>query len=638
MLSPRIYRLSKSRHCLQWAYAWYKKKASTLSSYEKNSLEEELAALDAAILAGDRVEANTLARRVEQFLESRYQRSYWSYGLEIVTALLIALLIAAIVRQMWFENHEIPSGSMRPTYLEQDHLIVSKTPFGINTPFATGHLYFDPSLVERTTVFTFSADGIPMSDADTTYFGVFPYKKRLIKRLMGKPGDTLYFYGGKVYGIDSKGQDLHELRDAPWMENLEYIPFLNFSGEVEQPRAHTFILKLMNLPLAKIERRGRELLGQIFNGKSWIPDDPMAAQKPHDSPQTYSDFWGIANFAMVQLLTPEQITANGDSDLSELGTAPLYLEIRHHPNVSNPAPLLLNQQYGNTIALRPLRSYIPLQTQHLTALMKALYTARFVIKDGAVYRYGAGTDRAPPAWHQEGIPDGTYEFYHGTAQEIGWGGIAYEVPTTSALYDSSSSTLQHLFNLGIDLHPIFGPHGDQQLFFPHRYAYFRDGDLYIMGAPILKKEDPTLVAFNAREKKREDGATSQHPYIAFKDRGPPLSADGQIDKAFLASFGLHIPEKHYLALGDNHAMSGDSRIWGFVPENNLQGTPSFVYWPPSPRWGWAKEQPELPWLTIPHLLIWGAALFIALAALIWRYQARRRPIFHKIESSGKDAK
>ena len=47
-------------------------------------------------------------------------------------------------------------------------------------------------------------------------YGDFPYTKRYIKRCMGKAGDTLYFYGGKIYGFDEEGNDLVELRDNPW--------------------------------------------------------------------------------------------------------------------------------------------------------------------------------------------------------------------------------------------------------------------------------------------------------------------------------------------------------------------------------------------------------------------------------------
>lgn len=629
----KIYRLGKARQVMHGAYSWYRKHAVDLGAEERSQLERELAALDAALLGRDRERASELAHRVEKFLEPRYQRAYWSYIFEIFCALAIALFVATIVRQMWFENQEIPSGSMRPTYREQDHLIVSKTAFGINMPFMTNHLYFDPDLLQRGTPFTFSADGIPMQDADTTYFGVFPYKKRLIKRLIGKPGDTLYFYGGRVYGVDSAGQPLKELLDAPWMQKLEYIPFMNFTGEVEQTRGNTFIISQMGEEVGKVIR-GPEghVKGQVFNGKRWVVDDPMAELQPHDHIATYSDIWGMRNFAMAQLLTAEQVMNNGDADLKGVGEAPLYLELRHSPNLSHPAPRFFSQAYGTFLSLTPFRTYLPLSPHYLAKLMDNLYTARFVVEGGRVYRYGGGAgDRIPVGgWQLKGVPDGTYEFYHGKGYSVGWGGTLYELPADSPLYNRSLANMQQLFNLGIDLHMAFMPKGEQQVFFPHRYAYFRNGDFYVMGAPLLEKGDPVLVDFAERELARQAKSTAQRPYVAFQDYGPPTLEDGTVDRAFLQAFGLHIPSGHYLALGDNHAMSGDSRIWGFVPEANIQGAPSFVFWPFGERWGWAKEQPSMPWVTLPHLLVWGAVAALLLGYLAWSAYARRRPIFKRV--------
>ena len=146
-------------------------------------------------------------------------------------ALALALCVAIVVRQSWFELYEIPTGSMRPTFKEQDHLSVTKTAFGINIPLVTDHILFNPALVERTGVITFTGDKIPI-DQDTKFMWVFPYKKRFIKRLIGRPGDSLYFYGGKIYAIDSEGNPVKEFLDAPWLDGIEHIPFMQFTGSI----------------------------------------------------------------------------------------------------------------------------------------------------------------------------------------------------------------------------------------------------------------------------------------------------------------------------------------------------------------------------------------------------------------------
>lgn len=631
-----LYSLKKSRHILQTANRSYQKKWKTLTSQDLSAFEKDLESLDNAILEKNQEKADQFARRVEKFTSVHFKRSFSAYVLELIIALALALAIATLIRQVWFEPYEIPTGSMRPTFEEQDHLIVRKTTFGINFPLRTDHLYFDPRLVQRSSIVIFSGENIDLPDTDTTYFWIFPYKKRYIKRCMGKPGDTLYFYGGHIYGMDAEGNDLVELRDNPWLTKLEYLPFINFEGRLSFPPASQIPLqnqiyfKQMNMPIGRLiaEKPGR-ILGEIFDGTNWITDQPGQALQPHHALQTYMDFWGMRNFGMARLVTHEQMEKMSETSVEKGEKRELYLEIRHQPSLTFPPPrILAEDSYNVNILLTPYISYIPLQAQHLDALMDNMYTARFVVERGYATRYNYSSPlftSSSPAF--PGIPDGTYEFYYGKAYKILWGGIPSELPKDHPLYSRDPQNVQRLYNLGIEMSNAYSPSSKQPFYFPARYAYFREGDLYLLGVPIFKKEDPLLKNFLENEMLHQRESSPEKPYIAFRDFGPPMK-DGVLDKEFLQTFGVKIPPKHYLCLGDNHAMSADSRFFGFVPEENLQGSPSLTIWPPS-HFGIPNQKPY-PWWTFPNVLVWSIALSIGAIFLTLHLRRRNQPMFRKL--------
>lgn len=618
-MTEKMYNFRKARNILQTGYTWYKKKSKSLTKSELESLEKDLAELNRALSEKDPIRANDAARKVESFGAIHFKKTFFDYSLELIFALVFALVIATIVRSMWFEPYEIPTGSMRPTFKEQDHLTVSKLAFGINIPLMTKHFYFDPNLVQRMGIVTFSGDKIPVIDADTTYFMLFPAKKRYIKRCIGKPGDIFYFYGGKLYALDEQGNFLSEFLDSPWMKNLEHIPFLSFEGRISLQNNNSFLLNQMNVPIGRISvSSSGTVAGEIFNGKEWIKDEPTV--QPHQQIQTYSDFWGFKNYAMVRLLTKQQLQE--DTDLKGVEDGVLFLEIRHTPSLNFPQPRLQGDRRGFGILLTPFKTVIPLQQHHLDAIMDNMYTARFVVNDGRARRYsledskniGFGNPRFT------GVPDGTYEFYYGKAAKVGFGGITSALPSDHPLYKRTPENIQKLFNLGIEMDLAYAPHPLNQSLYPARYAYFREGDLYLLGAPIFLKDDPVLKSFLKREQTKQQKASASRPYIAFKDYGPPIKEDGSIDKEFIRTFGIKIPEGRYMVLGDNHAMSADSRIFGPIPEANLQGAPSLIVWPPGDRLGCPMQKPY-PIFNVPRLIIWSIALLIA---VVWYILHRRR--------------
>ncbi|HSX04202.1 MAG TPA: S26 family signal peptidase [Rhabdochlamydiaceae bacterium] len=600
----RTYFLRKSKKILFHTYELFKRKRKKLPAHEVNEMEQTLNALQLAIMEKNREKASEEAKKCERFCRTYLKKGPFENVRDLVLALAFALIVALLIRQTWFELYEIPSGSMRPTFKEKDRLVVSKTDFGINFPFTPGHFYFDPELLKRAGTFVFTVENMDVRDPDTLYFYLFPGKKQFVKRLLGKAGDILYFYGGNIYGIDKEGHMISAELQPERLSQIDHIPFIRFDGntELSDPLAlpngtlyRSATIYQMNQPIARLR-----MLGDSRFAGEMLPHTTIAPSSYQV--EDFGDLWGIKNYATTRLLTKEQIKTFYSKEQLPAEEALAYLELKHHPSLK--ALKLGKDPYGR---IRPSfklsTSFIPLNEEHLKRLFSHLYTSRFHVKNGVAYSHrlnqegGAGSPLA-------GVPDGTYEFYYGKAYELPFDGVSKEVPSDHPLYQFSLDRLQFLFNFGIDFEPRYFSDFSGELFITSRYSYFRGGDLYVMGAPLLFKNDPALASFIESETK---GST-------------PFLDEGEPDLEKIKKYGLKIPEKSYLALGDNYANSSDSRDFGFVPQDNIRGGPYFIFWPPGSRFGHPNQAPYATFV-FPRMVVWGVA---AICFGAWYLYHRKR--------------
>ncbi len=111
---------------------------------------------------------------------------------EYIEALLIALCLALFVRSFVVEAFTIPSGSMEPTLLIGDYLLVNRLSYVMKVPFGdTVLLNLGAPQYGDTIVFRYPAD----------------HSKDFIKRLIGKEGDTIEIRDKIVYVNGSKIRD-----------------------------------------------------------------------------------------------------------------------------------------------------------------------------------------------------------------------------------------------------------------------------------------------------------------------------------------------------------------------------------------------------------------------------------------------
>jgi len=103
---------------------------------------------------------------------------------EYLEAAAIAILLALFIRAFVVQAFKIPSGSMEPTLLIGDHILVNKFIYGIKVP-----------LINKTI--------IPISAPERGDIIVFIYpldrKKDFIKRVIGLPGDKIRVTNDQIY-------------------------------------------------------------------------------------------------------------------------------------------------------------------------------------------------------------------------------------------------------------------------------------------------------------------------------------------------------------------------------------------------------------------------------------------------------
>ncbi len=108
-------------------------------------------------------------------------KRFWTEGLG---SFVLAILLALTVRWAFVEAYMIPTNSMMPTLMSNDHIFVNKLIYGIRWPFSSKWI-MKWSAPKRGDLIVFRRDG----DQSPFY----------IKRVVGVPGDRVYIENNHVY-------------------------------------------------------------------------------------------------------------------------------------------------------------------------------------------------------------------------------------------------------------------------------------------------------------------------------------------------------------------------------------------------------------------------------------------------------
>lgn len=134
-------------------------------------------------------------------------KKFWTEGFG---SFFLAIAVALTIRWAFIEAYVIPSGSMLPTLLINDHIFVNKLVFGLRVPFTEKWL-------------------LKLSSPKKGDVVVFKYPENksqfYIKRVVGTPGDRVYYENGNLYINDElveKYPPMKKKADFKWLTDQDF--------------------------------------------------------------------------------------------------------------------------------------------------------------------------------------------------------------------------------------------------------------------------------------------------------------------------------------------------------------------------------------------------------------------------------
>ena len=145
---------------------------------------------------------------------------------EYAESIIIAVILALIIRTFIVQAFKIPSGSMEDTLAIGDHILVSKFIYGTKIPFTSTRLLKirDP---RRGDVIVFEYPEDPSKD--------------FIKRVIGTPGDEVQVINKKVFVNGKPYENPHEVHKENEIIPKEQNQRDNF-GPVKVPENSYFVM------------------------------------------------------------------------------------------------------------------------------------------------------------------------------------------------------------------------------------------------------------------------------------------------------------------------------------------------------------------------------------------------------------
>lgn len=145
---------------------------------------------------------------------------------EYVEAIITALILALLIRTFVVQAFKIPSGSMIPTLLIGDHILVNKFIYGTKIPFSDKRILIFRK-PQRGDIIVFKYPENP--------------KKDFIKRVIAVEGDVIEERNKIVYINGTPIKEPYAYHYDRYIKSREFDPRDNF-GPIVVPRGKVFVM------------------------------------------------------------------------------------------------------------------------------------------------------------------------------------------------------------------------------------------------------------------------------------------------------------------------------------------------------------------------------------------------------------
>jgi signal peptidase I len=185
------YRIKKrAKRSVATARALFNRNISKIDTDVAKLITEKIGQTQKALEDGKLKDLDTKIEDLDSVVKEHLSKFKKSRLRQNIESLLIAVALALFIRTFIVQPFKIPSGSMIPTLLVGDHLLVSKFIYGTRIPFTD---IISPGVrnIQRGDVIVFE---YPNPESDPSKEGI-----DYIKRVIGLPGDSIDIRGRNLY-------------------------------------------------------------------------------------------------------------------------------------------------------------------------------------------------------------------------------------------------------------------------------------------------------------------------------------------------------------------------------------------------------------------------------------------------------